>query len=126
MMNQLFSFNTGKYMRQGVTLAGLNTHKFKMAMESLTFIHSILAKEVIGEVSDSWFPGNFRGEPTVTCSNRYFMSSTSTSATSPEPFHPLVDPKGILAALASNKLVHTASNQVKYYERIEQHNKGYK
>jgi hypothetical protein len=125
-LNWSLSHKTVKYMRQAVTLAGFHSHKFNMAMENLCFIHSILAKEVKGDASNSWFPGNFCGEPTITCSNRYFISSTSASATSSQPFDSLVDPNGILASLASDKLVHTASNQVQYYEQAEQSNKGHK
>jgi hypothetical protein len=103
-----------KQMRQAVTLTGLGTHKFKASLESILFIHAMFAKHVGKDRLAAWIPGYFQEHRTVEVWNRYFdHPSLSSSAI---PFHPFVDPQGLLKSIIDGRLLHTEENEVRYYQ----------
>ena len=112
-------------MRQAVTLTGFGTHKFKAALESIMFIHSMFAKEIGTTKMDNWSPKYYHGQQTVQSWNRYFTGWKDADLI-PHPFNELVDPNGILGSLDGGNLVHTVDNEVKYFERTERKNGSFK
>jgi hypothetical protein len=115
-------------MRQAISLTGLDTHKFKCAMEGVLAIHSLFAKETGGvNTILPWQPGYYQGHPTIETANRYFTSTSTPTDSLPAPFHPQVDLKGILSAIVNEgQFMHTLNNHVRYVERVEKDGGGYK
>jgi len=113
-------------MRQGIMLTGLGTHKFKAALESILAIHAMFARQVAGNQLQKWTPSAFRSYRTVGIWNRYFSQPREAMAMPTIPFLPALDPHGILASSNKGNLLHTADNQVLYFQRVAKPTKGYK
>ena len=118
-----------KYLRQGVTITGLNTATFQRVSENINAIHHFFAR-FIGK--DSLQPltvvSHFEEYLSIETSNRYFTPRRAGTIGATEiPFSPHVDPHGYLARGAGSKFFHSEDNEVRYYEKItEDRDAGYK
>jgi len=62
----------------------------------------------------------------VGAGNRYFSTGAIASSAEVVPFHNLVDPDGVLAAVDSDKYCHTIDNEVGYFERQKTDDGGFR
>jgi hypothetical protein len=115
------------FLKQAVTITGLDTHKFKCSLEGVLLIQSIFAKGVGENMIIPWKPGYYQGQPTMDLANRYFNNAMSTGIEEQVPFHPLVDSNDVLSKIAEEgHFVHTADNEVRYLARVQQVGGEYK
>jgi hypothetical protein len=67
---------------------------------------------------EEWKPTLYNDYPAIVIANRYFSERRLCPCVEAVPFHPSVDPKGVLGDMTGDKLVHTQENHVDYYEQI--------
>jgi hypothetical protein len=103
-------------IRQAVQLTGLETHKYKAALEGISAICSTFAKHMRSDKLQDWTPDMFREWIVVGAGNRYFSTGAIAASAEVVPFNNLVDPDGILASVDS-KYRHTMDNEVGYFQR---------
>jgi hypothetical protein len=65
---------------------------------------------------EEWTPALYNDHSAIMISNRYFSEKRLCPCMEAVPFHPSVDPKGILENMSSDKLMHTQENHVDYYQ----------
>jgi hypothetical protein len=108
-----------KHLRQGVTLTGFDTNKFKVALDNIGVIYGMFSKEVDTgtQVLSRWIPTLYRNWPSVTISNNYFSMGRAALELPVVDFDPLVDPNNILASVDHTRFHHTSDNTVGYYEK---------
>lgn len=85
-------------------------------MEGTIHIHTMFGRAFKEGLLEKWQAANFGTYTAFDTSNRYFSSRRYNSSATPIAFPESVDPKGILASLAGDELVHCEENQVHYYE----------
>jgi hypothetical protein len=103
-------------LRQAIQLTGLDTHKYKAALEGISAICSTFAKHMRSDKLQDWTPDAFGEWMAVGAGNRYFSTGTIAATAEVVPFNDLVDPDGILASVDS-KYRHTVDNEVGYFQR---------
>jgi hypothetical protein len=96
-------------------LTGLDTPKFKAALEGIMAIHGKFAKSIGTDQLLPWVPGLYQNRNVVHASNNYFLSGRRVANAEVEPFSPLVDPLGLLATVDQNVYRHTRENVVGYF-----------
>ncbi|KAJ6512497.1 hypothetical protein C8R45DRAFT_1087664 [Mycena sanguinolenta] len=124
------------YLSQQVSLAGLGSDKFKDAVGNLQHVDAMFSRYDPPYKDDTksqllqnrYFHGSAvkalvtqgpDGEPIITASTRYFTSRNDDPDAEPTDFGPGVDPLGSLAKLTDQELVHTESNKVTYFKRMD-------
>lgn len=112
------------HLRQGVTLTGFGSASFNRAIDSIFLIHTLFGRALRDGMLEKWQPPRFGSHVAFDSSNRYFSSRRLNSSAVPVSFPELVDPKGILAALAGDDLIHCEENQVYYYEITDHDDNG--
>ncbi|KAK7035549.1 hypothetical protein VNI00_011842 [Paramarasmius palmivorus] len=108
--------SSAKHVQQRVVLTGLNTPTFDKAIQGLMRIDDHLRSN-IREEGTLDFLGEQGSHTTLEVSNRYFTSKRVAKNEDHIPFSSVLDPKGILEEMRGESLIHTAENQVEYYER---------
>lgn len=106
------------HLRQSVTLSGLRAKMFDEAIEAVFTIHAIFSRHFPEHSMEEWKPSSFMDHQTIMIANRYFSEKRFCPCATPVQFHPSVDPKGILANMVGDKLVHTQENHVDYYKQL--------
>jgi hypothetical protein len=101
-----------------VTLTGLDTHKFKAALEATALVSDLFARHIGPGRFEEWIPDAFRQWRAISISNKYF-STRSSAGTDLAPINPLVDPGGIIASLGELGYRYTVDNEVGYFERVK-------
>ena len=112
-------------LRQAIQLTGLDTHKYKAALEGIATIHSTFTKYMRSDKLQAWTPDTFREWSAVGAGNRYFSTGVIAASAEAIPFNNLVDPDGVLAAVDSDKYRHTVDNEVGYFERQKKDDGGF-
>lgn len=105
-----------RYLRQSVTVTGLETETVTNAVKAGTAIRGLF---------DRWFPeGKLEHWPStdrideLTASNRYFTPKDDALPGERHlAFGKLIDPHGILEDMAKDGYLHTEDNEVKYFAR---------
>jgi hypothetical protein len=115
-----------KFLRQHVTLTGLNSPGFDLAMENIQTIHAMFAKGISPFKLQPWTPGTFSGYATVEAHKRYFTSAKLAIHSDIVPFGPLIDPHGVLASVDQSRYFHTTADDVGYFSRLVTTDKKYK
>lgn len=109
-----------KYIKQTVTIDGLDTPGFREAMRSMAAIHGLFDR-CFPEGKLEGLPQTGEQEETSTrfsISNRYFTSKDEASPGAKHiPFGKLVDPNGTLEGMAKDGYWHTEDNKVDYFKR---------
>jgi hypothetical protein len=105
-----------KFMRQSITLTGLGTDTFNDAIQSIQSIEDLFSRQIGEGRIIPWKMGSYQQWDTIFASNRYFTTGQKLSYIPHVPFHNLVDPDGVLAALIQDNRVHCSDNEVEYYE----------
>jgi len=113
-------------LRQAIQLTGLDTHKYKAALEGIATIHSTFTKYMRSDKLQAWTPDTFREWSAVGAGNRYFSTGVIAASAEAVPFNNLVDPDGVLAAVDSDKYRHTIDNEVGYFERQKKDDGGFR
>jgi hypothetical protein len=116
-----------KYLRQAIGLSGLGLPLFDLYTESLAQLYALLARQIphTGLASNT-LVDVFDRAPSINLSNRYFTPKREAALSDYVPFSHEVDPKGVLAALAGNKFVHTKENEVQYFVRVLDEDGGFR
>ena len=104
-------------LRQAIQLTGLDTHKFKAALEGIASICFTFSKFMRSDPLQEWTPDTFREWSAVGAGNRYFSTGAIAASAEVVPFNDLVDPDSVLALVDSNKYHHTIDNEVGYFQR---------
>ena len=113
-------------LRQAIQLTGLDTHKYKTALEGIAAIHSTFTKYMRSDKLQVWTPDTFREWSAVSVGNRYFSTGAIAASAEAVPFNNLVDPDGVLATVDSDKYRHTVDNDVGYFERQKKDDGGFR
>jgi hypothetical protein len=103
-------------LRQGIILTGLGTSTFNEAMESAMLIHTQFERAFKEGAVDKCQLPTYKTYEVFGASNCYFSLCRYNGTATGVAFPPLVDPKGILAGLAGDNLIHLDENQGYYYE----------
>jgi len=109
-----------------VTLSGLGGKSFNLAIEAVLAVQSMLCRQFPDDSLEEWRPNLFMDSPTLVISNRYFSERRRCPHGDSIPFHPDVDPKGILWKMIGEKLLHTQENHVDYYQHVNYPNANQK
>ncbi|TFK59185.1 hypothetical protein BDN72DRAFT_906086 [Pluteus cervinus] len=109
------------FLRQSVTLSGLDSTKFETAVDR---IHDIYNKYRRFFPENQLLPWNdlhctITTGRTLTFSNRYFTRRNEAPTLRAIPFTEEVDPKGLLTKLITGHLFHCSDNEVSYYTRYK-------
>jgi hypothetical protein len=115
-----------KRLRQGVTLTALDSSSFDAILEGIAVIYAMFSKEVQSEGLLAWTPGKFRSWPTISAFNSYFSPQYISEGDEIVPFHPDVDPRGILGKIDQSHWRHTADNAVGYFQRVQNSDNSFK
>ena len=110
--------NIAKYLRQSVTITGLNVPNFTKAIENLVAIQNMFARHVKNEDLDLWQPTTYNKYPSIELTNRYFTYRIDDPHSPSIPLGPDIDPTGRLAALAGGNLFHGEDNVVLYRTKL--------
>ncbi|KAM5530152.1 hypothetical protein V8D89_016187, partial [Ganoderma adspersum] len=105
-------------LKQSVTLTGLGTDGFDLAVHSVQTIHQVLSNYVsrAGGHLKNWTPGRNSQDLMLTFGNRYLTSSRDIGGGVSINMSPIVDPLHVLHPLIKTE-VYTADNVVEYWER---------
>jgi len=110
------------FMRQAVSLTGLDSTSFTSSIESIYAIEEIFSRQIGEKKMVPWKNGTYLEWDTIYASNRYFTSLRNHPNLRSVAFDKLVDPDGTLEAIASvsgDTRAHCADNVVEYYELAE-------
>jgi len=108
-----------RFLRQGITLIGVNATAFKEVIDAIVSVHSGFSRHLPEDTLLPWTPSVFQQHDSIDVSNRYFVPRHIIDPQTITPFSSNVDPHGVLRKLQGSDLVHTVDNQVEYYERIK-------
>ncbi|KAF9457877.1 hypothetical protein BDZ94DRAFT_1174700, partial [Collybia nuda] len=102
-----------RFLKQGVTITGLDTPTFSDSIKSATEIYGLFDWNFAEGRMELWSCVNRTPNEcdSIHASNRYLMLKMEATH---QPFKKLVDPKGILKAMAKESYVHTEDNDVLY------------
>jgi hypothetical protein len=120
----LTNFRNPMRIRQAIQMTGLDTHKYKAALEGISAICSTFAKYLRSDKLQDWNPDMFNEWIVVGAGNRYFSTGAIAASAEVVPFNDLVDPNGILASVDS-KYRHTVDNEVGYFQRKTKDDGGF-
>jgi hypothetical protein len=87
-------------------------------LEGILLMHDLFQRSLPEGSLEKWQPGVSSGHRSIEAANRCFTPIKFCSDSAPIPFHSLVDPKGVLAALNDRDHVHSSDNEVRYFERV--------
>ncbi|KAF8234627.1 hypothetical protein L208DRAFT_1260947 [Tricholoma matsutake] len=111
-----------KYLRQSVTLTGLDSPVFEKAAQATQEIYGLFDREFEDGTLATWSLNELddnRGPDLIT-SNCYFTPVVDAGGAKNTPFKSGVDPHGVLAHMmgsgsGTTSFVHTEESQVQYY-----------
>lgn len=107
-----------KYLRQGVTIAGLGVPRFDQAMGAASEIYGLFDRTFPEGQLESWSASDSPGPENcagLSASNRYMTPRKDVPDAQHIPFPASVDPKGILESMSNSDYVHTEENEVLYF-----------
>ncbi|KAM5537145.1 hypothetical protein V8D89_009186 [Ganoderma adspersum] len=104
-------------LKQSVTLTGLGTDGFDLAVHSVQTIHQVLSNHIsrAGGHLRNWTPGRDGQDLTLMFGNHYLTSSRDVGGDISIDMLPIVHPLNVLCLLIKTE-VHTADNVVEYWE----------
>jgi hypothetical protein len=103
------------YLRQSVQLTGLDTKTFETGVDNLRMLHVMLARQIPEGLMEQYNPSSYLQYPSIDLGTRYFTARRDDPLGAAIPFHPNVDPKGVLSSIATDTYFHGEDNQVLYY-----------
>ena len=108
-----------KYLRQSVTLTAFGDPMFDAVGNNIAEVHALFGRIVGSDrLQACSIYTTFDGMAAVEMSNRYFtLKNEVPNAAARIPLEEDIDPHGNLSTAAGNSYVHTAENQVNYFER---------
>lgn len=110
--------NHVRYLRQSVTLTGLQTPTFEKILNTIAEIHTLFGRSVgMSKLEECGGITSYKGMPAVELSNRYFTPRNSTTGGDEIPLSADIDPHGYLSDAAGTGLFHSEENTVSYFER---------
>jgi hypothetical protein len=114
-----------KHLWQSLTLTGLNTATFQSVSENIIAIHHLFQR-FLGKdcIQDLTAIGQLEDSLSIDMSNRYFTPRRDGQCATEIPFSTDVDPHGFLTKVAGTSLLHSEDNEVYYYERVSDGNRG--
>lgn len=106
------------YLRQGISLIGLETPTFENALSGAIEIYGMFDQSIQEASLERWAPSpalaaQGRG---LSALNRYLTSIRDAPNMEPQPIPPAVDPQGILEKLTKKGFVYGEENEVHYYQ----------
>ena len=105
-----------RYLRQGITISGLNTASFDRAIDAAQEIFGFFGRVFSHGVRSSWNLMELEG-PSLEMSNQYFTPVRDGPTLESVPFQDSIDPHGVLAKISTivgAHVVHTEDNEVEY------------
>ena len=107
-------------MSQTVTLTGLETQKFQVALEAIALINGLFTRHLTESIEMlPWTPEIFQDWKSVRIVNRYFCPQNSATEEDLATFDSEIDPFGILTAMQNSGFRHSVDNEVGYFERVK-------
>ncbi|KAF7974570.1 hypothetical protein HWV62_11940 [Athelia sp. TMB] len=106
-------------MKQSVRITSFGSKLFEDAVQSASKLANFISTDIGGEPSSDWVPARFQKWSALEFSNRYFVHQNSEGDMERAEFGSLIDPDGVLSAIAGEEWVHTEDNQVKFFSRVE-------
>ncbi|KAF9466517.1 hypothetical protein BDZ94DRAFT_1337193, partial [Collybia nuda] len=101
---------------QGITITWLDTPTFSDSIKSATKIYGLFDWNFAEGRMELWSCVN--GTPnecdSIHASNHYLTPKMEVASATHQPFKKLVDPKGILKAMAKESYIHTKDNVILY------------
>jgi len=102
------------FLRQAVRLTGLGNSTFAKAMDNIAEIHKFMATHVGANILLPWQSTAYEGCDAIDASARYFSLRKNVPTERGQPFVSGVDPKGILASVRNQSVIHGYDNRVDY------------
>ncbi|KAF8240180.1 hypothetical protein L208DRAFT_1234793, partial [Tricholoma matsutake] len=110
------------YLRQSVTLTGLDSPVFEKAAQATQEIYGLFNREFEDGTLATWSLNELDDDkgPDLITSNRYFTPVVDAGGAKNTPFKSGVDPHGVLAHMmgsgsGTTSFMHTEESQVQYY-----------
>ncbi|TFK63284.1 hypothetical protein BDN72DRAFT_776071, partial [Pluteus cervinus] len=109
------------FLRQQITLSGLNCSEFEYAVDKARDIYNKFRRFFPEKQLLSWpeLKCVISEGRTLTLGNRYFTRRSEAPTLQPIPFELCVDPNRVLAGCVNAHLFHSADNTVNYYRRYK-------
>ncbi|TFK61819.1 hypothetical protein BDN72DRAFT_903764 [Pluteus cervinus] len=110
------------FLRQQITLSGLNISEFEYAVDKARDIYHKFRRFFPEKQLLTWpeLKCVISEGRTLTLGNRYFTRRSEAPTLQPIPFELCVDPNRILAGCVNAHLFHSADNTVNYYQRYKE------
>ncbi|KAA1480130.1 hypothetical protein DENSPDRAFT_789985, partial [Dentipellis sp. KUC8613] len=106
------------WAKQTVQITGLGLPFFADTMNAVNGIHHSISRKYAASGLRPWRSTQLGDYISLDVGNRYITPNTFTNGESAIPFHPLVDPHGILLEATRDVGSHLADNEVRYFERL--------
>ncbi|EAU86889.2 hypothetical protein CC1G_10780 [Coprinopsis cinerea okayama7 len=110
------------HMRQAVTLSGLGSKEFQVAVANVEKVYLHFYNRLPEGTLLPMDLGHESGDATLDLACRYFTHKNATFGQTQEVISSLVDPEGVLASLCDADFLYTANNIVDYKARTIQEN----
>jgi hypothetical protein len=85
-----------------VQLTGLNTKTFETGIDNLQMLHVMLARQIPEGLMEQYDPSSYLQYSSIDLGTRYFTARQDDPLGTAIPFHPNVDPKGLLSSIATD------------------------
>jgi hypothetical protein len=125
-----YSSNNGivKYLRQSVTITGLQSSTFNKIIRTVAEIHAVFSRAVGTEkLEECQIITSYKRMSALDLSNRYFTPRQDVAEGDELFLSADIDPYGYLASAArAAALCHTEENAVQYFERQGSNDDNYK
>ncbi|KAJ7512197.1 hypothetical protein B0H11DRAFT_2213997 [Mycena galericulata] len=107
-----------RFLRQRVTIAGLDAEVFKTAVNKVEALAFELASTFESNKVENWAPDCIDPDHglLISAENRYFSSGRGVMGSTRYPFDRYVDPASILTNLQTADLAHCFENEVSYLD----------
>ena len=116
-----------KYLRQSVSITGLQSSIFDKIIQTVTEIHAVLGRTVgIENFEECQIITSYKGMSALQLSNRYFTPREDMAEENQLVLSTDIDPFGYLAKAAGMTLCYTDENAVQYFERQGTNNDNYR
>jgi hypothetical protein len=89
---------------------------FNTSINSIYEIHQLFARALPEKSMDDWSPSSYDGFEAIDAANHYFTDRHDATSELQVQFKNSVDPDQLLETAAEEQFIHTAENEVEYYE----------
>lgn len=97
---------------------GFDSKTFETSLQRIHEFHYLMGSSMAKDALKPWTPNAFEDQPELKFKTKYFSIKRDARNCTNVPFHPLVDPYGILKKQLADAVRHGIENEVIYKELV--------